>query len=218
MNKVYKIKCDLICMETSKKDVLSLLKKYKIPIADYALIKNKEELLRCSKKIGFPCVLKVWDERYIHKTDIGGVILDILDEKMLLQSYEHMIKKFSPEAVFLQKQVKKGAELYIGIKKDETFGHVLLFGLGGVYVEIFKDISQRICPITKKDFHDMVEELKAKKILLGYRGKQVDLEKLASLCVSVSKMAVSENINELDLNPVKADEKDCTVLDARVKF
>ena len=144
--------------------------------------------------------------------------MDILDEKMLLQSYDHMMKKFSPEAVFLQKQVKKGAELYIGIKKDETFGQVLLFGLGGVYIEIFKDVSQRICPIAKKDFYDMIEELKAKKILLGYRGKQVNLEKLAKLCVAVSKMAVSENITELDLNPVKADEKDCTVLDARARF
>ena len=159
-----------------KEDEFSILKKYGIAVAKYKIINNKEELIKAYDEIKAPVVLKVWSKKYSHKSDIGGVVLDIWNKEMLMQSYSYLRKKFGKSKILMQKQIKKGLELYIGMKKDEIFGNMIVFGLGGVYVEVFRDVSYRICPISKEDFYDMVEELKAKKILFGYRGKKVNLE------------------------------------------
>lgn len=200
----------------SVEDPFSLLKKYDIEVANYAIVKTKKELMEKAKAFSFPVVLKVWDKRFSHKTDIGGVILDIWNKDMLLSSFEHLKKKFSPSFYLLQEQVKRGIELYVGAKEDEIFGHMVLLGFGGIFVEVFKDITARVCPISREDVYEMVEELKAKKILLGYRGKPVNISALSSLLIKVGKLSINEKIKELDLNPVKIDEKGYKVLDVRI--
>ncbi len=198
-------------------DYFSLLEKYGINAIEYRIIKNKKELVEAFNEIGAPVVLKVWDEKYSHKTDIGGIILDIWTEKMLINSYNYLKEKFGDVSFLVQKQMKSGIELYLGIKKDKTFGNMILFGLGGIYVEVFKDITYRICPIEKEDFYDMVEELKSKKILLGYRGKTINLKAVEKLALNLCRLAQNEEIEEIDLNPVKVNKKGAYVLDVRIK-
>ena len=198
-------------------DFFSLLRKYGIKVADYEIVKTKKELLNAFERIKPPVVLKIWDEKYSHKTDIGGIILDIWNREMLINSYSHMKEKFGDVELLIQKQMKSGIEMYVGMKKDKTFGNMILFGLGGIYVEVFKDITYRICPLEKEDFYDMVEELRSKKILLGYRGKKIKLEELKKIVMKLCKLAEQENVEEIDLNPVKVNEKEAYVLDVRIK-
>jgi acyl-CoA synthetase (NDP forming) len=135
---------------------------------------------------------------------------------MIETGFDHLKSKFGDVDILLQKQMKRGIELYIGGMKDPTFGYMVLFGIGGIYVEVFKDISARICPINENDVKDMINELNAKKIILGFRGKQVNIDELSSLIIKVSRMIEKEKIRELDLNPVKADENGCYIIDARI--
>ena len=197
-------------------DAFGILERNKISVAPYAIVKTKDQLLKAADKIGYPNVLKVWDKSIVHKTDVGGVIMDNLSKEMIETGFDHLKSKFGDVDILLQKQVKRGIELYIGGMKDPTFGYMVVFGIGGIYVEVFKDISARICPIDENDVKDMINELKAKKIILGFRGKQVNVDELSSLIIKVSKMIEKEKISELDLNPVKADEKGCYVIDARI--
>jgi len=197
-------------------DAFGILKRNRISVAPYAIVKTKDELLKAAERIRYPNVLKVWDKSIVHKTDVGGVVMDNLSREMMETGFEHLKSKFGDVDILLQKQVKRGIELYIGAKNDPTFGYMVLFGIGGIYVEVFKDVSARICPISESDVNDMINELKAKKIILGFRGKHVNMKELSSLIIKVSRMAEKEKIRELDLNPVKADEEGCYVIDARI--
>jgi len=197
-------------------DAFEVLERNGITVAPYEVVKTKAELFRAAEKIGYPLVLKAWDTKIIHKTDVGGVILDNWTKEMLETGFDHLKSKFGGINVLVQKQMKKGIELYVGAIDDAVFGPMVLFGIGGIYVEVFKDITARICPITEKDVYDMIDEVKTKKIILGYRGKPVNIKALASLMVKVSTMMGKEKIKELDLNPIKVDEKDCFVIDARI--
>jgi succinyl-CoA synthetase beta subunit len=198
-------------------DVFEILERNGIPVAPYEIVDTKAQLFRAAEKIGYPLVLKAWTKKIIHKTDVGGVVLDNWTKEMLETGFDHLKSRFGKEtSVLVQKQIKKGLELYVGAMDDEVFGPMVLFGIGGIYVEVFKDITARICPITEKDVYDMIDDVKAKKIMLGFRGKPVNIKKLASLIVKVSKMIRRERIKELDLNPIKVDENDCVVIDARM--
>lgn len=197
-------------------DAFGILERNKINVAPYAIVKTKAELFKAAEKIGYPNVLKVWDKSIVHKTDVGGVIMDNLSKEMIETGFDHLKSKFGDVDILLQKQMKRGIELYIGGMKDPTFGYMVVFGIGGIYVEVFKDISARICPINENDVKDMINELNAKKIILGFRGKQVNIDELSSLIIKVSRMIEKEKIRELDLNPVKADENGCYIIDARI--
>jgi succinyl-CoA synthetase beta subunit len=197
-------------------DTFEVLERNGISVAPYEVVRTKTQLFRAAERIGYPLVLKAWDKSIIHKTDVGGVILDNWSASMLETGFDHLRSKFGDINVLVQRQVKKGLELYVGGIDDAVFGHMVVFGIGGIYVEVFKDITARICPITEKDVYDMIDEVKTKKIMLGYRGKPVNIKKLATLIVKVSKMIEKENIKELDLNPIKVDENDCVVIDARI--
>ncbi|RME79618.1 MAG: acetyl-CoA synthetase [Methanobacteriota archaeon] len=190
------------------------LQSYGIEVAPYFIVRKEADVERAVSAIGYPLVVKLASGE--HKTDIGGVVTNIYTEEMLYTTLAYFRRKFKNKPLLFQKQINEGIEVYVGIKRDENFGNVIVLGLGGIYVEVFKDISARICPIREEDVYEMVEELKSRKVLLGYRGEGVNIEALAKLMVRLCRFARVERIMELDLNPVKVSKRAAVVLDARV--
>ena len=202
-----------------------VLNYYKIPLVKGEVVKTIEEAKKFIEKIGYPVVLKVVSPQIIHKSDVGGVILNIDNEKKLFQSYHQIIKnieknapKATIEGFFIQEMISRGQEVIVGGKLDPTFGQTIAFGLGGVFVEVFEDTSFRVVPITKEDALEMIKEIKAYKILKGYRGKPtVNIEALVDILLKASKM-LEENleIKELDINPILALPDRAVAVDARI--
>ncbi len=195
--------------------ILDKLEKFGLSVAPFRIVKTWEEARAAAKELGYPVVVKLASDT-VHKTDVGGVVLDNYNETMLKSTWDYFQRHFKGEALLVQKQIKKGIELYVGIEDDPSFGRIILFGLGGVYVEVFRDISARICPITEKDVDSMIHDLKAKKILLGYRGKQVNLALLRKTLPKICEFAEHVRAKELDINPMKVDAKHLYIIDARV--
>jgi acetyl-CoA synthetase (ADP-forming) len=202
-----------------------VLTHYGIPTVIGQVIKSIEEAKKFVEKVGYPLVLKVLSPQIIHKTEVGGVILNIKNEKELFEAYHQIIKnveknapKATIEGFFIQEMLSSDREVIIGGKYDPTFGPTIAFGLGGVFVEVFEDISFRVAPITQEDAIDMIKEIKAFKILKGYRGqKPVDFKALVDILLKTSKM-LEENpeIKELDINPIFALPDKAVAVDARI--
>ncbi len=196
-----------------------ILKKYNIPVITTGEISNKKEAIEFSKKSGFPLVLKLDSPYILHKTDIGGVILDIKNKEELksgLVKISKIAKKYKAE-ILIQKQIP-GIYIIMGAKKDPVFGPLVMFGLGGIFVEILKDVSFRLAPITKTEARKMIKEIRGYKILKGYRSqKPVDINNLSKILANLSKMIAKEkNIQEIDLNPLIVNEKKVLVVDAKI--
>ncbi|MCX6742232.1 MAG: acetate--CoA ligase family protein [Candidatus Pacearchaeota archaeon] len=186
---------------------------------------NEKIYAKYAKKLetfNFCAAVKIVSDNIVHKTDVGAVKL-VQDKSQFFSALSSMIKtadKFKARE-FMIEELVSGQELIIGIKKDDVFGHVLAFGIGGIFVEILKDISFRACPITMEDAESMIDELKSKKILLGARGKKYDLDVLKKTLVTVSKLPLTKEgmkIEELDINPFILNEHDGKVVDARIVF
>jgi len=197
----------------------NLLSKYKIPYGQGDIIKSKRDAFNFVKQVGYPVVLKVYSSHILHKIDIGGVILNIRDKKLLSLAWKKISKvaKSKKADILIQKQ-EQGVEIIIGAKKDPVFGPIVMFGIGGIFAEILKDISFRLAPITKTEAREMIKEIKGYKILKGYRGqKSVNLPKLEEILLSLSDLISKENkIKEVDLNPVIVDSKKAIVVDAKI--
>lgn len=195
-----------------------------LPLNKMALATNAEETIEKAKEVGYPIALKIISEDIIHKSDAGGVKIGIKSDEELKKSYEDMminIKKHYPTAkidgVSIEEMVK-GTEILIGSMTDTQFGKMIALGIGGIFTEIYKDVTFRLIPITKKDVKEMMNEIKGKKIFEGFRGlPQVKTEELTNLMLKISKL-VEENpiIKEMDLNPVVATEKGLITIDARI--
>ena len=199
-------------MLLSFEETQKILKKYKIPYAKSGIVKSKKGLLEFAKNTGYPLALKISD--VLHRTDIGGVILDIEDKKQLLDSYQK-ISKVSKK-IIVQEMIK-GEKIIMGAKTDSVFGPVILFGLGGIYVEILKDISFRLAPITKTEAKEMISEIKGYNILKGARGKPgVRINELEKILLNLSELIVKEDIKEIDLNPVIVNSKQAIAVDAKI--
>jgi acetyl-CoA synthetase (ADP-forming) len=199
-----------------------LLEKYKIPLVNSLLAKTKEESIKLSKKIGFPLVLKISSPEIIHKSDIGGVKAGIENKEELEKAYDEIInnvskKKAKIDGIIVQK-MEEGKEIIVGMKNDPQFGATIMFGLGGVFVEVLKDVSFRITPVDKKEALKMIKEIKSYKILEGIRGeKGVNIDALVNIITKTSDMVIkNKKIIELDFNPIIVDEKKATVVDARI--
>lgn len=192
-----------------------LLKKEKLPVSNNELIKNQSQLL--TLKLKYPLAVKVSSKKIIHKSDVGGVILNIKNKEELIKAFKKIktIKHF--EAALIQ-EYKKGYYLLIGLKKDPVFGHVIAVGAGGIYTEIIKDVSFRVCPINIKDANEMLKELKIYKILTGVRGKKpMDIEKIKHLLLKISRLPKKyPKIKELDINPLIVNQKESIIVDARI--
>lgn len=203
---------------------LEILKKYKIPVASFSIAKNARQAVKIAKKIGYPVALKLVSKEIIHKTDVGGIKLGIESDEELTKAFDQILrdvkkkhKKAVIEGILIQKMIPKGQELIIGGKHDQQFGKVIMFGLGGVFTEVFDDVSMRVTPINQKDAMKMIEEIKGYKILSGYRGDKYDIGALIEILLKTSRL-LSENasIKELDINPVIASSKGAVAVDARI--
>jgi acyl-CoA synthetase (NDP forming) len=202
-----------------------LLKKADISVVDTRLAASRDEAISISQELGFPVALKIASADVIHKTDAGGVKLNLEAVEQVGQAYDDImaaIKKAYPQAkiqgVSVQKMARPGVEVIVGMSKDAQFGPVLMFGLGGVLVEILKDVSFRIVPLVKRDAAEMIKEIKGYPLLEGYRGSEpVDVANLEDMILKVSDF-VEKNpeIKELDLNPVFAYKDGAVAVDARV--
>jgi len=203
-------------------DVFDILDNYGIPCVKTIKIEEKSELEPATKKIGFPVVLKVDAEEIVHKTDSGGVKLNIKDISALLSEFEKMVEKFrvhKPNFI-LQKYEKAGKEVIIGAKKQSGIEPMVMFGLGGVFVETLKDVKFRLAPLAKNQAAEMIRSIKGFPILEGTRGeKGVDIDALENILIRSSQLVLDfPQIDEFDLNPVMAFEKGAVVVDARIKI
>ncbi|MFH1222600.1 MAG: acetate--CoA ligase family protein [Candidatus Micrarchaeota archaeon] len=203
-------------------DDFKLLEKNGYRLLPYGLAKSEADALALAKKFGYPIAMKIVSPAIIHKTDVGGVKLGIRNDEVLRHHYNELTASASGkkvDGVLVQKMARRGVELIIGGVYDQQFGHMIILGFGGVYVEVFKDITARICPITNDDVKEMVMELKAHPILLGARGKKaINIDGLESLMVKTCKFMVKEQIREIDLNPVIFDERGYDIVDARFRL
>jgi acyl-CoA synthetase (NDP forming) len=201
------------------------LKKAAIPVVEAKLARSKKETISISKKMGFPVVLKISSPDVVHKSDSGGVKLGLANATQVGKAYNEIIssvKKVYPKAqiegVSVQSMAPPGVEVIVGMSKDPQFGPVLMFGLGGILVEVLKDVSFRIVPVTERDAREMIREIKGYPMLEGYRGqKPASIPALEKLIVKVSQF-VEENpqIKELDLNPIFAYPDKAVAIDARI--
>jgi acetyl-CoA synthetase (ADP-forming) len=202
-----------------------LLKKAGIPVVEAKLARSKKEAISISKEMGFPVVLKISSPDVVHKSDSGGVKLGLANTTQVGKAYSEIIssvKQAYPEAqiegVSVQSMAPLGVEVIVGMSKDPQFGPVLMFGLGGVFVEVLKDVSFRIVPVTERDAREMIKEIKGYPILEGYRGqKPASIPALENLIIKVSQF-VEKNpqIKELDLNPIFAYPDRAVAVDARI--
>jgi len=202
-----------------------LLEGVGIPVVAARLARTKKEAVSLARETGFPVVMKVMSAQVIHKSDSGGVKLGIKNITQVGKAYDEImasVKKHYPKAkiegVSVQKMARPGVEVIIGMTKDAQFGPVLMFGLGGILVEVLKDVSFRIVPLAKRDAREMIKEIKGYPLLEGYRGQEpANIPYLEDLLVKVSRF-VDKNpeIKELDLNPVFAYKDGAVAVDARV--
>jgi len=202
-----------------------LLKQVGISVIDTKLAASREKAISISKQFGFPVVLKIASPDVVHKSDAGGVKLGLRTSKQVGKAYDDILAAISQEypramiqGVSVQKMARPGVEVIIGMSKDAQFGPVLMFGLGGILVEILKDVSFRIVPLTKRDAGEMVREIKGYPLLEGYRGQQpVDVSNLEDWLIKLSEFSErNPEVREIDLNPIFAYSDGALVVDARV--
>jgi acetyltransferase len=186
-----------------------------IPLVPELVSTSKDELSTFAEKVGFPVVAKVVGP--VHKSDVGGVTLNIRSKEVLSAEFDRMMQIPDATAVMVQKMVK-GAELFIGAKYEERFGHVVLCGLGGIFVEVLKDVSSGLAPLSYGEAYSMIHSLRGYKIIKGTRGqKGINERKYAEIIVRLSTLLrFATEIKEMDINPLLADEKNVVAVDARI--
>lgn len=221
-------------IETARKDgrnMLSeieakqLLKSAGIGVVETRLATSKEQAIAIAKELGFPVVMKISSADVVHKSDAGGVKLGLKTATQVGKAYDDIMKSIKAafpnakiDGVSVQSMARQGVEVIIGMSKDAQFGPVLMFGLGGVLVEILKDVAFRIVPLVKRDAKEMIREIKGFPLLQGYRGSEpVDVENLENMLLKVSEfIEKTPEIKELDLNPIFAYKDGAVAVDARV--
>ncbi len=206
-------------LEHESKEVL---RNIGVSIPPSKLVTSVEEAISKAKEFGFPVVMKLMSSQVLHKTDSGAVTIGIGNEKevaAVFNDYMLRFKNVEVAGVLIEKMVKKGLELIIGTQDDETFGPVLLFGVGGVLVEAIKDVVFRMCPTTKEQALGAIDEIKAGVLLDGFRGMpKVNKNELADIIVRISELAWENRdyIAEMDINPIIANEDGLFPVDARI--
>lgn len=184
----------------------------------YAMVQSADQALTAARKIGYPVVAKIVSPAVMHKSDVKGVAVGIGDDQTLLETLDRF-QRIDGFKGMLVAQIVKGLELIFGAKNDVQFGPMILLGMGGVGVELYKDVVLRMAPLAKCDTERMIEGLKAGKLLLGYRGAEpVDLELLKKTLMKFSRlvMDLQEVFDSIDLNPVMCTSKDCIIADSRI--
>lgn len=205
-------------------DAIKILEEYAIPYPEYRVAHNLMEIKDAAKQLGYPLVMKVLSPQIVHKSDYGGVIVGINNINEVIGAYHQILDNVKAKGVkeifgiLVCKQAADGMELIIGGIYDEIFGPVLMFGMGGIFVEVLKDTSFRVCPIDEFEAMEMISGVKSFSLLAGIRGKSgIDLKSLANMLVIVSRIMIDHpEIREIDLNPIRGYEKSLMCLDARI--
>lgn len=209
-------------LETEAKTVCI---EYGIPVTKFELAQNETEALRFADKIGYPVVLKIVSPDVIHKSDVGGVILDLKDASSVRNAYNQIVNNVEKHdararisGILIQEMAPSSTEVIVGALKDPQFGPAIMFGLGGIFVEVLKDVTFRIAPITEDEACEMISEVKAFPLLKGYRNMPpADLEAIAEILLKTSELVTDHpEIKELDLNPIMVYKKGAKTVDARI--
>jgi acyl-CoA synthetase (NDP forming) len=196
-----------------------------IKVNDTRLAKSKAETVTTAGQLGYPVVLKITSPDIIHKSDAGGIKLNLRTSRQVEKAYDEILancKSKYPEAdihgMSVQKAVQSGTELIIGMFRDPQFGPVILFGLGGIWTEIMEDTSLRVTPINRKDTREMIEEIKGYPLLTGYRDQEpVDINKIEDILLAVSDFVENNpEVKEIDINPIIAHGDSVVAVDGRI--
>ncbi len=206
-------------------EAFSVVRAYGIPAPRIALARSADEAVRIAEKTGYPVALKVASPQILHKTDIGGVVLNISNAKDVRKEYYNILSnthKYAPQAsvygVYVQRMVDQGKEFIVGMSRDLTWGPMLMFGLGGIYVNLLEDVSFRIAPVSRQEAIQMISETRAYRLIQGIRGEPpLDLDAIIDVVLRVSQLVTDfPNINEIDINPLFAYQKGCLALDVKI--
>jgi len=204
----------------SAREAYEVLGAYHIPAADWRITATAEEAVEAAAEIGCPVVVKADAETIVHKSDVGGVVVDLRDNDSLRSAMEGMKARLSTEGLrfLIQKYIPGGTEIIVGAKAEEGLGHLVMFGMGGIYVEVLKDVAFKLTPVTAVEAHEMISSLQAAPLLKGVRGgKGVHLDGIVEIIQRVSQLVTEcPAIQELDLNPIIAHADRVTVVDARI--
>ena len=207
--------------------VINLLEMYGIRMAPARMALTAASAARAAGTLGFPVAVKLLSSKFTHKTDVGGVVLDLRSQKEVKQAFTSIKKRLEAvgteddmTGVIVQQMIPESTEVIIGMTEDPSFGPLIMFGMGGVQAELFRDVTFRIHPLTDVDAHEMIRSVKAHQLLTGWRGsKMTDIEALENLLLRVSALVEDlSQIAELDINPIKVLEqgKGCVAVDARI--
>jgi len=198
---------------------------YGIPVPRFELARSVEEAVEHAERIGYPVVLKVVSPQVVHKTDVGGVFLNVSNREEVREAYRKVVENTLnriPSAeivgVLVEEQVKEGVEVIVGAFRDRQFGPTVMFGLGGVFVEVLDDVSFRVAPVSETDAEEMIREIRGYRILRGYRGRPpADLEAVKEIILKVSRMVTElREIGEVDLNPIHVYEEGAVAVDVKI--
>ncbi len=210
----------------SEYEAKKVLAGYGIPVTREVLTTSADMAVESARKLDYPVALKIQSAQITHKTEAGGIKLNVVSDAEVRAGFEEVIsnaKKYMPEAkiqgVLVQEMLKDGVEVIIGTTKDPVFGHVIMFGLGGIFVEALKDVSFRIAPLSRVDAQELVSEIKGYSVLTGIRGKPpVDMDTLVDVILRVSRLVTDHRdaIKELDINPLMLFANGAKVADALI--
>ncbi len=199
------------------KESKNILLKYKLPFCQTDIFESLSKGLMYAEEIGFPVALKAYGNNVFHRTEKGGVAVGVRTKEDFRREWNNITENYKNiEGVLVQEMVK-GKELILGMKRDEQFGPVLIFGMGGIYTELFKDISLRVAPISKKEIVEMMKETKAYELVKGFRGEGINEEKLIDLITKLSSLSLKERaIKSIDFNPVIGNKKEVLIVDFKI--
>jgi acyl-CoA synthetase (NDP forming) len=195
--------------------VKALLRDYGIPTTDFSVLKSPEDLKGIEME--FPVALKVCSSDILHKTDVGGVRLNIMDMEELEDELSNFMRKFPGEKFIVEKMEPQGVEMIAGLVNDPSFGMSIMVGMGGIFAEIYKDVSFRLAPIKERDAEEMIDELKAGELFSGFRGMELDRKAMVDMLLKLSNIGMDfPSINQMDLNPVFVYADGIKVVDAKM--
>ncbi len=199
----------------AENEVKEVLRQAGIPTTDFQVGKALPDIDQ--KKLKFPVVMKVCSPNILHKTDVGGVVLDVSRDQFE-QEFSKMTGKFPNENILVESMQDRKVEVIVGLINDATFGLTIMFGLGGIYTEVYKDVTFRVVPIKREDAEEMLREIKAAPILEGFRKIKVDREGIVNLLLAVSAFGEKnmDKLDQMDLNPVFIKSKGVVVVDAKM--
>lgn len=204
----------------SEHESKELLRRYDIPVTREIETADEKEILTAAKEIGYPLVMKACAPDLSHKTERGLVRVDIRNDEEAVSAFREMMAEVKDDGatVLVQEMVRGSRELVVGLTRDSQFGPCVMFGLGGIFTEILKDVSFRVAPIEKRDALEMMQEIKARKILGAIRGMPAaDLDRLADILIKIGNIGLEEeSIQEIDINPLILSDSQPIAVDALV--